>query len=128
MAKKRSRKFLLTCMLILFFRSSRVNADLFVEEFMLLPISSTLPKYRNCKPQCRNYGFFKTPASLTNNNDSHFEPDLNCTFKKKKLQKKFQHAKKFGVSGNCSSRTINLFERKLIEHMRSIDTRLFSYL
>lgn len=43
MAKKRKRKFLLTCILVLSIRSAKVNADLFAEGFMLAPVFSSSP-------------------------------------------------------------------------------------
>ena len=56
MSKKRKRKFLLGFVLALCVRSSRVNADLFAEGFML----PGLPKSRPSPPQCRNHDPFRT--------------------------------------------------------------------
>jgi hypothetical protein len=78
-------------------------------------------------PRCgRSYGTFSrlfTSANTNSPNDfsnleSYFDSDLNCTFTKKKLQKKFKHAKIFGVLGNCNSTTLRLFREKLIKHMK----------
>lgn len=128
MAKKRKRKFLLTCILVLSIRSAKVNADLFAEGFMLAPVFSSSPAMSRCVPRCgRSYGILSRIAASTstsstndvNNLESYFDSDLNCTFTKKKLQKKFKHAKKFGVLGNCDSKTLKLFREKLIKHMKS---------
>ena len=35
------------------------------------------------------------------------------------MQKKFKHAKRFGVLANCDSNTLRLFREELIKHMKS---------
>ena len=61
-------------------------------------------------PKCgRSHGIFSrlvTSASSdipdnfnNNNNGSYYNSSLNTIFERKQLQKKFKHAKKFGVIG-----------------------------
>ena len=83
--------------------------------------------------KCRNYGIFSRAAtsagSQHNNNqqDSYYEPSLNSTFEKKQLQKKFEHAKDFGVEGNYNPANRDLYQKKLIEHMKSTHACLGTY-
>lgn len=87
--------------------------------------------------QCgRSYGIFSravtSAGSDTPNNDnrpsnSYFDSVLNTIFEKKQLQKKFKHAKNFGILGNYNRAKRDLFQRKLIEHMRSTHARLGTY-
>ena len=83
--------------------------------------------------QCRNYGIPSRAATLAgsklNNNqqDSYYEPSLNSTFEKKQLQKKFEHAKDFGVEGNYNPANRDLYQKKLIEHMKSTHACLGTY-
>jgi hypothetical protein len=96
-------------------------------------VSPNNPRCRKNPNQCRNYGIFSRTATsagthLNNNaNDAHFEPSLNSTFEKKQLQKKFEHAKEFGVLGNYNVANRDLFQRKLIEHMKSTHACLGTY-
>jgi len=134
MSKKRKRKFLLSCILALSVRSCRVNADLFAEGFALPPLSSK-PAMSRQIPKCgRSHGIFSRWATSTgsntsnnHNNGSHFESSLNCTFERKQLQKKFKHAKDFDISVDYSATNGDLFQRKLIEHMKSTHACLGTY-
>jgi len=89
--------------------------------------------FRPNNPWCRNYGILSRTATSAgshhndNVNDAHFEPSLNSTFEKKQLQKKFEHAKDFGVLGNYNVANRDLFQRKLIEHMKSTHACLGTY-
>ena len=80
-----------------------------------------------------NYGIISRSAtsagSQHNNNqqDSYYEPSLNSTFEKNQLQKKFNHAKDFGVEGNFNPANRDLYQRKLIEHMKSTHACLGTY-
>ncbi len=91
------------------------------------------PRCRQNPNQCRNYDIFSRSAGVRHNNninnvnDSHFEPSLNTTFEKKQLQRKFRHAKQFGVEGNYNPANRDLFQRKLIEHMKSTHACLGTY-
>ena len=91
------------------------------------------PRRRGNQNQCRNYGIFSRSAtsagSQLNNNqqDSYYEPSLNSTFEKKQLQKKFEHAKDFGVEGNYNPANSDLYQKKLIEHMKSTHACLGTY-
>lgn len=124
MSKKRRRKFLLGFILALCVRSSRVNADLFAEGFML----PGLPKYRPSPPKCPNPDPFSIKTiNVHGKGDPYYDSDLNCIFEKKQLQKKFKHAKNFGIFGNYNPAKRDLFQRKLIEHMRSTHARLGIY-
>lgn len=84
-------------------------------------------------PRCRNYGIISRGATAAgahynyNVNDEHFEPSLDTRFEKKQLQKKFEHAKDFGVLGNYNLANRDLFQRKLIEHMKSTHFCLGTY-
>lgn len=123
MSKK--RKFLLGFVLTLCVRSSRVNADLFAEGFML-------PKSCQSPPQCPNHDPFRvrTPPKTTNvdgKGDPYYDSGLNYRFEKKQLQKKFKHAKNFGILGDYNTAKRDLFQRKLVEHMRSTHARLGTY-
>ena len=128
MSKKRKRKFLLGFVLALCVRSSRVNADLFAEGFML----PGLPKSRPSPRQCPNHDPFRVrmPPKTSNvhdKGDPYYDSGLNCIFEKKQLQKKFKHAKNFGILGNYNPAKRDLFQRKLIEHMISTHARLDTY-
>ena len=134
--KKRKRKCLLSCVLGLCVRSCIVKADLFVEGFMLPPIFSSRPGISRGVPRCgRSHGISSrivTSVSTNSSNDvnnleSYFDSDVNCTFTKKKLQKKFKHAKRFGVLGNCNSNTLRLFREELIKHIKSTHACLGTY-
>lgn len=130
MIKRRKRILLIICLSIIL-TSKRVNsAPLDGVDGFNVPNN---PRHRLHQNQCRNYGIFSrivTSASTRQNdngNDSHFEPSLNCTFEKKQLQKKFEHAKDFGVLGNYNPANRDLFQRKLIEHMKSTHACLGTY-
>ena len=75
------------------------------------PVRPNPPRGRLNPNKCRNYGIISRSAtsagSKHNNNqqDSYYEPSLNSTFDKKQLQKKFNHAKDFGVEGNFNPAT-----------------------
>lgn len=62
-----------------------------------------------------------------NKNDSHFKPSLNCTFEKKQLQKKFEHAEDFRVLYNYNPANRDLFQKKLIKHRKSKNACLDTY-
>nr|QUS63743.1 hypothetical protein [Haslea silbo]QUS63948.1 hypothetical protein [Haslea silbo] len=62
-----------------------------------------------------------------NQQDSYYEPSLNSTFEKNQLQKKFDHAKDFGVEGNFNPANRDLYQRKFIEHMKSTHACLGTY-
>ena len=47
--------------------------------------------------------------------------------KKKQLQKKFKHAKDFGVEGTYTLANRDSFQRKLIEHMNSTHACIGTY-
>ena len=85
------------------------------------------------RQRCRNYGILSRGATSAgtdhngNVNDSHFESSLNCTFAKKQLQKKFKHAKDFGVEGTYTLANRDSFQRKLIEHMNSTHACIGTY-
>lgn len=130
MSKKRKRKFVLSCVLALSVRSCRVNADLFAEGFALAPLSSK-PAMSRQIPKCgRSDGIFSrwaTSRGSNTMNGSHFESSVNCRFERRQLQKKFNHAKDFGISGNYNPAQGDLFQRKLIEHMKSTHACLGTY-
>lgn len=104
-------------------KSSRVNADLFAEGFML----PGLPKCRPSPPQCPNHDPFRVRTNVHGKGDPYYDSGLNCAFEKKQLQKKFKHAKDFGILGDYNSAKGNLFQRKLIEHMKSTHACLGTY-
>ena len=97
------------------------------------PVRPNPPRGRLNRNKCRNYGIISRPAtsagSTHNNNqqDSYYEPSLNSTFDKNQLQKKFNHAKDFGVEGNFNLANRDLYQRKLIEHMKSTHACLGTY-
>lgn len=76
------------------------------------PVRPNPPRGRLNRNKCRNYGIISRAATSAgsehNNNsqDSYYEPSLNSTFDKKQLQKKFNHAKDFGVEGNYRGRDV----------------------
>ena len=124
MVKKRKRKFILSCLLALSIKSTKVNADWFVDGFMFNPN----PTKAQVLPRCggRSYGILsrlsaQAGSDFTNNqnNGSYFDQHLNCEFTNKQLQKKFKdHASPFGVTGNYNSVNRELFRKALIKHMR----------
>ena len=59
--------------------------------------------------------------------DLYYDSGLNCIFEKKQLQKKFKHAKNFGVLGNYNPAKRDLFQIKLIKHMKLTHARLGTY-
>ena len=91
------------------------------------------PRSRLNRNKCRNYGIISRSAtsagSKLNNNqqDSYYEPSLNSKFENKQLQRKFKHAKIFGVEGNFNKANMDLYRRKLIEHMQSTHACLGTY-
>jgi len=97
------------------------------------PVRPNPPRGRPNRNKCRNYGIISrsaTSAGIQHNNnqqDSYYEPSLNSTFEKKQLQKKFNHAKDFGVEGNFNPANRDLYQRKLIEHMKSTHACLGTY-
>ena len=87
MSKKRKRKFLLGFILALCVRSSRVNADLFAEEFIL----PGLPKSRPSPPKCPNHDPFSTKTTnVHGKGDPYYDSGLNCIFEKKTTSKEIQ--------------------------------------
>lgn len=82
---------------------------------------------------CRNFGIlsrFATSAGKqydNNQHNSYYEASLNCTFEKRQLQKKFEHAIDFGVEGNYNLANSDLYQRKIIEHMKSTHACLGTY-
>lgn len=128
MNKKRKRKFILIFILALFVKSCKANADLFAEGFALDSISSKPAMSKQISKCGKSHGILSRLAasagSNTSNNDNdkndlHFESSLNTIFERKQLQKKFKHAKRFGVLGDCNSTTLSLFREELIKHMKS---------
>ena len=97
------------------------------------PVRSNPPGGRLNRNKCQNYGIISRSAtsagSKHNNNqqDSYHEPSLNSTFDKNQLQKKFNHAKNFGVEGNFNPANRDLYQRKLIEHMKYTHAYLSTY-
>ena len=97
------------------------------------PVRPNPPRDRLNRNKCRNYGIISRSAtsvgSKQNNNqqDSYHEPSLNSTFDKNQLQKKFNHAKDFGVEGNFNPANRDLYQRKLIEHMKYTHAYLSTY-
>ena len=91
------------------------------------------PRGRLNRNKFRNYGIISRSAtsagSKLNNNQQHsyHEPFLNSTFDKNQLKKKFNHAKYFGVEGNFNPANRDLYQRKLIEHMKSTHACLGTY-
>ena len=99
-----------------------------------------IQRNRQNADRCRNHGIFSRLTTSKNtqlkdteleanspNRSEHYEASLNCTFERKQLQKKFKHAKAFGIEGNCNSKNIDLFQKKLIEHMKSTHACLGTY-
>ena len=83
-----------------------MNADLFAEGFML----PGLPKSRSSPPKCPNHDPFSTKTSdVHGKGDPYYDSGLNCIFEKKQLQKKFKHAKNFGILGNYNPAKRDLF-------------------
>ena len=95
------------------------------------------PRCRPNRGPCRNYGIVSrtSTSACTNVNrddpnghsDRYFDESLNCLFENKQLQKKFKHAKYFGISGNYNQKNVDLFRKKLIEHMNSTHACLGTY-
>ena len=114
--------------------TSRVEAATIpgADGFRVRPNSPRGRPNRN-RNKCRNYGIISrsstSAGSQYNNNqqDSYYEPSLNSTFEKNQLQKKFNHAKDFGVEGNFNPANKDLYQRKLIEHMKSTHACLGTY-
>ena len=121
------RKFLLASILALSIRSTKVNADLFVEGLALSPVFSSKPGISRPIPRCgRSNGIISRLAASAGsdiqNNDnrlskSYFESSLNTIFEWKQLQRKFKHAPDFGMMGNYNFNNRDLYRKKLIEHM-----------
>ena len=116
------RKFLLALILALSIRSTKVNADWFVDGFLFNPN----PARPRVLPRCgRSHGIMSrlvasTGSNIQNNgnNGSYFDQSLNCEFTNKQLQKKFKdHAWQFGITGNFDSANRELFRKALIKHM-----------
>ena len=132
MARSNRNKMLTILLLIWLLKVSQVQAVPLpgADGFVVRP---NTPRCRRNQNQCRNYGIFSRAAtsagSQHNNNqqDSYYEPSLNSTFEKKQLQKKFEHAKDFGVEGNYSPANRDLYQKKLIEHMKSTHACLGTY-
>jgi len=49
-------------------------------------------------------------------------PEFDCTISYSQAQSKFKHAKAFGVIGNPNRKTVQLFQDKMVEHMRDPET------
>ena len=130
---KSNRNIILTILLLIWvLRVSQVEAAPLPGAYGF-SVRPNTPRDRQNPNQCRNYGILSRAATLagTNHNDngnnSYYEPSLNSTFEKKQLQKKFEHAKDFGVLGNYSLANRDLFQKKLIEHMYSTHACLGTY-
>jgi len=103
MPKKRKRKFILACVLALSIKSTKVNADWFVDGFLFNQNPTRL------LPRCgRSHGILSRLAASTGsdiqnngNNGFYFDQSLNCEFTNKQLQSKFDaHASQFGSKCN----------------------------
>lgn len=46
------------------------------------------------------------------------------SFSNKQLQKKFKHAKVFGIDGNFNKKNLELFKSEIIQHLRDSKTKL----
>ena len=92
MSKKRKRKFILACVLALLIRSTKVNADWFLDGFLF----NQNPARPRVLPRCgRSHGILSRLAASAGsniqnngNNGSYFDQSLNCEFTNKQLQKK----------------------------------------
>lgn len=119
----KKRKILLACVLGLSIRSTKVNADWFVDG-LLFNQNPTRPQVL---PRCgRSHGIISRIATSAGidfynngNNGSYFDQSLNCEFTEKQLQKKYdRHATDFGITGNNNSVNRELFRKALIKHMK----------
>ena len=132
MAQSNRKKMLTILLFIWVLETSQVEATPLpgADGFVVRP---NRPRGRQTPNQCRSYGIIlraATSASSQHNNngqDLYYEPSLNSTFEKKQLQKKFEHAKYFGVEGNYSPANRDLYQKKLIEHMKSTHACLGTY-
>ena len=126
-------------------RLNRLNLFLFVIPFLLLAPkpaeaqfaqgfgNANLPR----RQICRNYGIFSRQVTSSNsqlqdsvNNGyqdnkmslSEYIKDFDVILVNKQLQKKFKHAKDFGVVGNFNNKNLNLFKESIISHMKNPST------
>lgn len=125
MSKKRKRRFILACVLSLSIRSTKVNADLFVEGFNLPPVfSSKLGRsIGNCPPcygiQSRVAASAGSNIPSNHNRGSYFDKSVNCHFPNHVIQQKYNsHAEDFGIIGNNNGVNRKLFRDAIIKHMK----------
>ena len=57
-------------------------------------------------------------------NLSQYIPQLDCVIENRQIQKKFKHAKAFGVIGDYNLKNGQLFKDKIIKHMKDPSTQL----
>lgn len=88
-------------------------------------------------PRCRNYGIIsrgatslsshvQDPANNGHQNNkmtlSEYNKEFDVIFGNKQLQKKFKHAKAFGVIGDFNMGNSKLFKEAIISHMKDPST------
>ena len=127
MPKKRKRRFVLACVLVLSIRSTKVNADLFAEGFKLDPLPQKAPQsrpYSWYKPKFPTWGrrlpktMLEARKSSGVKNFSYYSSEFDCKFLYSQLQAKFKHAFRFGIKGNYKTENRKLFFEALLKHMR----------
>lgn len=126
-------------------RLNRLNLFLFLTAFLFLapkPAQAQFAQgFGNANPPrrqiCRNYGIFSRQVTSSNsqlqdsvNNGSQdnkmslseYIKDFDVILGNKQLQKKFKHAKAFGVLGSFNNKNLKLFKESIISHMKNPST------